>query len=104
MLVSSRVCPAVAAELFAEVFVQAIEEPVRLSDRVFHVVEVFAVVQYLAGGYVEREDEGPEGRHRIVSCGLGDVGYVFVFVFCVCLFMPKSVVILGGCFWCDLFV
>ena len=83
---------------------QAIEEPVGLGDRVFHVVEVFAVVQYFAGGYVEREDESPEGRHRVVRRGLVEMGCVCVCVLRLLIEAEVGVVFPGGYFQCDLFV
>jgi len=45
----SRVCPAVAAELRSQIFLQAVEEPARSREGVLHVVEVLAVILYLAG-------------------------------------------------------
>lgn len=60
-----------------------------------HVVEVFAVVLDFAGGYVKREDEGPEGR-RVARRGLVEIGCV-----CVCVLRLLKV---GGVFRCEVLV
>jgi hypothetical protein len=79
LLMKSRLRLAVAAKLFPHIFLQLVEEPVRSRDRIFHVVKVFAVVLYPAGGCMQREDECSENRHRIAR--FGEVACV-----CVCDF------------------